>query len=184
MHTRVLPGPCACARTGVCACGTSCRGRFVSHWPRRRAALFRMQICRRGALSPSMECGSGTVNLCTPRNAAAAAACTRTHTPELIHIYCGIFSASRVTLLVNNLFCVVFSAVRKKKNPTPLFLTLQNFTPWMFFILQKCPCQMNAERTWWARVQMLLIFNYDPSLPHQSPPPSLTPTSPLWLFES
>lgn len=113
--------------------GTSCRGRFVSHWPRRRAALFRMQICRRGALSPSMECGSGTVNL-KPQERCAGVH-SHTLTPRLSHthyIYCGIFSASRVTLLVNNLFCVVFTAVRKKKQHktlTPLFLTLQNFTP-------------------------------------------------------
>lgn len=99
----------------VCMCGTGCRGRFVSHWPCLQAALFSMQICRCGVLSPLMECESSTVNL-NPQQRCN----TNTHT--YTHLLC-IFSASQVTSLLTTCSVLFLCSMET------LFLTLQTLLP-------------------------------------------------------
>lgn len=117
--------------------------RFVSQWPSRRAALFCMQICRCGVLSPLMECWSSTANV-NPRNAAVCGWVCVCETSSIAHpLYPSCF-------LVNN------------QKPALGYSFLGCFT------LKQLCSTLFIHAVWFGAVQKLtvwnsslLIFSYD-----------------------
>lgn len=140
----MLPG------LGLCAC-----------------TCVRCEGCEGGAagLCPSgLACG----RLCSVCKCVAVVFCRpwwnvgavrRTWTPGMLQCthmtYC---NTSSLTSLLTT--CTVYCFCSKAT-----LLTLQTLPPGCFSprLPQNCPCQKNAvqQGSWWASVQMLLIFNYD-----------------------